>query len=503
MKRQTKRLLANTKTIIQQDQLKKMFNHLERPSYKVINKKLEDDKDNESNIRSCAPNENIFHSSKDIEKQKTNSPIYFTPKYDKDDIVRKHTNNNKGGITENVMSRNTLAIHTMKQDVQLQKVNQEPNLNNAIMKSMVDMWDNNKVDQNIKKDSSNNMLSNNTMENKCVQLKRNNEPNKNRSNKCSKDSKPRNTLDLANNIETSANYINIMYNISEKHIIRTTNRESNSVATISIKDNNIQAASNIKTDTNQTSNSSNEGILKPKTLAEIEQMESKSNSKIATVIIAKDILVSNTIEHESELTNSKYKIKESNTYKNRNIFEKEKNNKQRSKNISKNDINQCQNHNIDSYDNSNGYKKGKCITDEATASKANYIDLSFDNISKIESFVTSRKIEASIKYKYVIQRRGEERKEHSENKIVTVGAYILMNKEQCNNKVSNDIKPRTYKEIESVTNETNVGNNRNDEAGLEFTFKAKSYIKPRKDEENNQDNTIFQRKKEEPRKNAD
>ena len=121
------------------------------------------------------------------------------------------------------MSRNTLAIHTMKQDVQLQKVNQEPNLNNDIMKIMVDMWDNNKVNQNIKKDSSSNMLNNNTMENKCVQLKRNNDSNKNRSKKCSKDSKPRNTLDLANNIKTSANYINIMYNISEKNIIRTTN----------------------------------------------------------------------------------------------------------------------------------------------------------------------------------------------------------------------------------------------------------------------------------------
>ena len=117
-------------------------------------------------------------------------------------------------------------------------------------------------------------------------------------------------------------------------------------------------------------------------MGEIDQMESKSNSKIATVFIAKNILDSNTIENESELTNSKYKIKESNTYKNRNIFEKEKNNKQRSKNISKNDINQCQNHNIDSYDNSNGYKKGKCITDEATTSKDNYIDLSLDTTSK-------------------------------------------------------------------------------------------------------------------------
>ena len=46
-------------------------------------------------------------------------------------------------------------------------------------------------------------------------------------------------------------------------------------------------------------------------------------------------------------------------------------------------------------------------------------------------------------------------------------------------------------------------NNRYDEFGSEFNFKAESYIKSSKGEENNQDNPVFQRKKEEPRKNAD
>ena len=77
-----------------------------------------------------------------------------------------------------------------------------------------------------------------------------------------------------------------------------------------------------------------------------------------------------------------------------------------------------------------------------------------------------------------------------------------MNKEHCNKKVSNDIKPSAYKEIESVTYEKNVGNNINDEFGSDFTFKSKSYIKSRKDKGNNQDNTVFQIEKEE-QKNAD
>ena len=115
------------------------------------------------------------------------------------------------------------------------------------MRIIVDMWDSNKSDQKKKKNASRNMLENNTMENKCQQLKRSNESNENRSKKCSKDAKPRNTLDLDNNIETSANYINKMYNISENYNIRNTNRKSNGVEIISIKDNNIQATTKIKT----------------------------------------------------------------------------------------------------------------------------------------------------------------------------------------------------------------------------------------------------------------
>ena len=92
---------------------KNTFNHLERPSYKAINKKLEDDKNNESDKRSCAHNKNIFHSSRDIEKQKINCQIYVTPKHDKKDTVRNNTNNNKGNITENITSRNKLTIRTM------------------------------------------------------------------------------------------------------------------------------------------------------------------------------------------------------------------------------------------------------------------------------------------------------------------------------------------------------------------------------------------------------
>ena len=181
--------------------------------------------------------------------------------------------------------------------------------------------------------------------------------------------------------------MNKVYNISENYIIKDTNRKSNSVEIISITDNKIQATTTIKTNNKRTSTSLNEGILNAKFLCEIEQMESKSKSKNATVFIAKDILVSNTIEHESELTNSRNKIKEGNTYKNRNIFEKEKTNKQSLKNISKNNITSCHYYNTYSHNNSSIYKKEKRITEEATTSKDNYIDLSFDTISKEESFV--------------------------------------------------------------------------------------------------------------------
>ena len=56
-----------------------------------------------------------------------------------------------------------------------------------------------------------------------------------------------------------------------------------------------------------------------------------------------------------------------------------------------------------------------------------------------------------------------------------------MNKEQCNNKVSNNIKQSAYKETERVTYAKNIGYNSNDDFGSEFTFKAKDCIKPRKD----------------------
>ena len=108
---------------------------------------MEDDKNNESNRRVGDHNENTSHSSKDIEKQKTNCQIYSTPKYDKEDIDRKNTNNNKGNITENITSRNESTIHIMEQEVQTQKGNHEPNTNNSMMRIMVDMWNYNTSDQ--------------------------------------------------------------------------------------------------------------------------------------------------------------------------------------------------------------------------------------------------------------------------------------------------------------------------------------------------------------------
>ena len=62
----------------------------------------------------------------------------------------------------------------------------------------------------------------------------------------------------------------------------------------------------------------------------VGSLKSKSEPTNITNYIAKDILVSNTIKNESELTNSRNKINE-NEYKDRNIFDKEKNNKDRLK----------------------------------------------------------------------------------------------------------------------------------------------------------------------------
>ena len=68
--------------------VKSTVNHLERISRNVINNEMEDDKNNESHRRRCDHNENIYHSSKDIEKK------YSTTKHDKEDIVSTYTNNN-------------------------------------------------------------------------------------------------------------------------------------------------------------------------------------------------------------------------------------------------------------------------------------------------------------------------------------------------------------------------------------------------------------------------
>ena len=99
------------------------------------------------------------------------------------------------------------------------------------------------------------------------------------------------------------------------------------------------------------------------------------------------------------------------------------------KNISKNNINQWHYYNTDSHNNLSIYKKEKRITDEVTTSKDNYIDLSLDTISKEESFVKSRKIDEANQYKPVIQRKEEETKQHTENEIIAVGEYVVMNKE--------------------------------------------------------------------------
>ena len=95
---------------------KSTVNHLERTSRNVINNKMEDDKNNKSHWRRCDHNENIYHSSKDIEKQ------YSIPKHDKEDIVSTHTNNNKGNSTENITSWNKSTIHIMEQEVQTQNL---------------------------------------------------------------------------------------------------------------------------------------------------------------------------------------------------------------------------------------------------------------------------------------------------------------------------------------------------------------------------------------------
>ena len=118
------------------------------------------------------------------------------------------------------------------------------------MRNMVDMWYNNKLDQEKKKDRCRNMLDNNTMKNECEQLKSINESKEKRSKKFSKDGKSRNKLSLAKKIGNADDYNNKVYNISKKCIIKDTNRKSNSVDIISITDNKIQGTTTITTDSN-------------------------------------------------------------------------------------------------------------------------------------------------------------------------------------------------------------------------------------------------------------
>ena len=154
--------------------------------------------------------------------------------------------------------------------------------------------------------------------------------------------------------------------------------------------------------------------------------------------------------------------------------------------ISKNNINQFHYYNTDSRNNLSIYKKEKSITDKIPSSKDNYINLSLDPTSKKESVIKSRKVYVINHHKPVIQRREEETKQNTENENVTVKAKVI-NKKKCNNKVSNEIQRSAYKETESITYESNVGNNNYDGFGSEPIFKAESYINASKCDENNQD----------------
>ena len=131
-------------------------------------------------------------------------------------------------------------------------------------------------------------------------------------------------------IRNTKEHNNRVFNISKQYIIKDTTRKFNNIDIISITDNKIQGTTTITTDSNRNNTSPNEGMLKAKFLYEIEIPKSKSESTNTTNYIAKDIVVSNTIKNESELTNSRNNINE-NEYKDRNIFNKEKNNKHRLK----------------------------------------------------------------------------------------------------------------------------------------------------------------------------
>ena len=87
--------------------------------------------------------------------------------------------------------------------------------------------------------------------------------------------------------------------------------------------------------------------------------------------------------------------------------------------------------------------------------------------------------------------------------VSTVGGSGFMNKEPSNNKNSNDIKSNTCKEAESVTDKAKVSNDKYNDLDSDPIFKEESSIKSIKGDEANQDKTLFQRKKQETRKNIE
>ena len=214
------------------------------------------------------------------------------------------------------------------------------------------------------------------------------------------------------------------------------------------------------------------------------------------------ILVSNTIKNESELTNSRNKINESDTYHDRNIYDKEKTNKYRWKTISKNRMNQSHYYNIDNDNNLNIHKEETSIPNEDIVNKDNDTYLSLDPTSKEERLIQSRIIDETNPYKQVIQRREEGTKQNEEHEIVAIGSHGVVNKEGYNNKVSHDIKQSEYKETVSVTHKTNGSNNKYNEFGSEPIFKEENYITSSKGGEYNKFNTVSQREKEEPKQKA-
>merc|ERR1712238_77386 len=105
--------------------------------------------------------------------------------------------------------------------------------------------------------------------------------------------------------------------------------------------------------------------------------------------------------------------------------------------------------------------------------------------------------------KTVFQRKEEDTRQNAENDVSTVGESELVNKEPSNNEDSHDIKPSVYKKAESVTDEAKVSNGKYDDLDSAPISKEESSIKSRKGDEANQDKTVFQRKEEEPRQNAE